>query len=537
MRSLFSRCASAIYGVPLALVIVTFVRVLFVFSYPPNVGGDAVNYYDMLLYGKSNLIHAPGYPFLIGLPWRHLLDLPTSAELHPRALSYALIASQHLLSILVLLMMYRVLAEIWTPSVAALTVFLYGCSPMVLAATSTFYPEWLQADLFILTMCLGFYAAHEKNVARKAGFYALMLLALTWGYLTKFNTLFLVPLVFFVLIADRSPLRRKVKIFLLGLVLPVASVAAFVHLYHKPSTGTYALTHDHAWVLLYSLGFWVPGKTLDERAGIWTKRLLYLNRVLPWTDDVGPVESVDSIPRQVRDPYREKYLWILQANEATLDDLLAVAPPQRDPFNFVTAFHPTFKHIGVREGDELGIHVFVEQVRAFPAAYVRHVLNETVRSILHWPESPLLPLTLSEGEYERASFGFFWRRQVGPSYRQEVWYQSPYVWGPGVWSFGKLNSLMTVPPLCFILLMAGGCIVAARSMWVNGIGRGPLLVLVLTVFIVFFMASSNAVMEFRWKEALLVLPLILTVASASMFSIYNLLRRKLIRTRGADVCA
>ena len=62
------------------MVIWRVLTVLFVFTYPLNTAGDAANYLAMILHRKSNLVHASGYPFVIGPLLRLIERLPTVAH-------------------------------------------------------------------------------------------------------------------------------------------------------------------------------------------------------------------------------------------------------------------------------------------------------------------------------------------------------------------------------------------------------------------------------------------------------------------------
>jgi len=58
------------FGKPfwITLVFVCLVKLLFVVTYPLNVSGDGFTYFRMIATRSSNLAHAGGYPFLVGLP-------------------------------------------------------------------------------------------------------------------------------------------------------------------------------------------------------------------------------------------------------------------------------------------------------------------------------------------------------------------------------------------------------------------------------------------------------------------------------------
>ena len=109
-----------------AVLAIIAVRLIFVITYPLNdFGGDAQNYESMLLRGESSLVHAGGYPFLIGLPFR----LAGIHRLHPdTSLPYVLLVAQHVIDMLVLIFLYRIMSVLYGRAAGALTILLMGFS-------------------------------------------------------------------------------------------------------------------------------------------------------------------------------------------------------------------------------------------------------------------------------------------------------------------------------------------------------------------------------------------------------------------------
>jgi len=147
----------------LGIVLVLIVRLAFLMTYPLNdFGGDAHNYLTMLLLGHSSLVHAGGYPFLLGLPFR----IPGVQGLLAAVLPYVILIVQHLLDVLALLFMYRVAADVYGKAAGFIALVLEGLSLQRLSATSATYPEWLQADLLVVALGITYYAFVETSYSR-----------------------------------------------------------------------------------------------------------------------------------------------------------------------------------------------------------------------------------------------------------------------------------------------------------------------------------------------------------------------------------
>jgi hypothetical protein len=189
------------YGPWGAIGFVLLIRLLFIATYPLNdFGEDSANYGRMLLQGKSSLVHAGGYPFLIGLPFR----IPGVQWLLSGALPYLILCLQHTIDVLVLLFLYRVVSDLYGRAAGTVAVLLLGLNVRALAATSTTCPEWLQADLFLLALGTAYYAFVQRVFRRKLWLYSLAAFAFSWCVLVKFN----VAVVAFFLASPSPPFSR-----------------------------------------------------------------------------------------------------------------------------------------------------------------------------------------------------------------------------------------------------------------------------------------------------------------------------------------
>lgn len=511
------RATSLLAAIPKVFLVVIAVRLLLVVTYPINfMITDGPNMYKMLVGGLSNLVHAPGYPFLMGLIWRIPISLG-AAENHPIAFQYLLCASQHAINICCLYLAYLVAKELFGNLSASLFVLIYGLHFQVLNVTSSITPEWLQGSLFMLLWYLLFRAYQTTGLAGKTLWYSLTGFVFCWMYLVKFNSIALLTLPAIVAVFDLWRSRKAWLPITTGALTAVATFAVFVIAFHQPSTGTYAISLDKSWVLLEKVGRFVPRHTLSPETGIATKRLIVLNHLLPGSAGKGPVSHIDQVPPSVRAPYRAAYLHLLTAGDAELDEILAeIEIPE--PYDFSIAFLPVFHFIGYAEGNHLGVEVFVEHVRRYPKEYLVDAWNLALRTLTkpktHW----MYPMSFKGRPGRALDFGFIElkpRRKLAeePTYRYPV----PIVWGPGVKFFNLHFTMFQIPTIWIVIVVVGGAIAAARSAIRQGDDRRAATVyLALFLTIVLFILFSNFVYHFRWKEVHPIMPAVCLLVSLAL---------------------
>lgn len=491
------------------------VRLTLVATYPLNLMlADGRDYIAMLVEGRSSLIHAPGYPFLLGLPWRNPLGR-LLIEGNPLLFERLLLVSQHALNLACLALGYRVVRELFGRLPANLFLLAYGLHYQVLSLTSSATPEWLQGSLLMVLAYLVVSAARTEAPRRKLVLWGLAGLVFAWMYLVKFNSLALALLPAAVAAWEVWRSRRAWRWLAAGGLVAVATYLSFLALVHRPSTGTWSVTLDKAWVLLHRLSFFAPGETLDPAAGIHTRRLLVLNSLLPWPESLRPIAHVDWVPASERAPYRERYAHLLTADDATLEPLLDQVKVPR-PYDLNRAFLPIATHLGLPESNRLGAAVFFEHVRAFPREYVRSVWRLTWRTMTT-PKRPwMYPVNLSSPGGTPLGWGFL-ELPARPGSRTEWRYTRPVVWGPGVRAFTLHFDLLQIPPLWFTLVIASGAVVAV----VRGFRRRRLdlagaAYLVTAATLLAFIVASNLAYHFRWKELGAVMPLVTVLVSVSV---------------------
>lgn len=505
---------------PLLLVLglLVIVRIAFAATYSANVGGDGNNYLQMMASGRSNLVHAGGYPLLARHPLHWISPSPPS----PRTLETGLdrlAALQQAVALASLVLLAVTVRRFFGSFAAGLFLALAGLHVGFVAATHSVYPEWLQASLVGLLVALSLRASASDRALHRTLLVASAALVGAVAYLVKYNSL---PWLFFplALVAlDRRALKEKALQGVVAAALFLGTVEAYRWFHHLPTTGARRLSYDKAWVLLASLKEVVPGDRPAPEAGLDSKRLLLLNALLPWENAnafaFGSVTSVS--PRSAE--YRSRYAWILTADEATVDAMLAKTPPSRS-WDWHHAFSPTTWCLGLEEGDALGVRVWFEQVRAFPGRFLAKTLShawDAATKRRNWYEGfpfPVasdlsgpcfLPHSPNHVRYSDACAERIWPYTL-------VWNPAGYVvWSPGGSAFlGACRAVALVPVWLWSLLLAGGAplavILARRGLVSSWSAR---VHLTLALFVAGFVVASCAVYLYRpQKEHVSILPMI-----------------------------
>lgn len=506
-----------------SILLVLAVRVVFILTFSPNVGGDSLAYFNMLQTGGSNLILAPGAPFLMGLPLRLLFDETTLTQ-NPSAVLYVTVTLQHLVHLGAILLLHRLVTAVYSAPIAHATTLIYGLHWGAMSATSQINPEWLQAS-FLMAIAYLLYRGYQMPDWRgrflrfaAAGF------AFGWVFLVKYNSLYFVLLIVAAILFARSlAWRRKLQAAVAAATLAAVVVAGFKVFIHKPHTGTYTLSHDKAWLLLFKSAYFCY---LMPENGPNTKRLLLLNSLLPWDNqNIFAFDSINYVSPDI-EKYRAKYGYILTADDRVLDDLLARTERPKN-FLFFTAFSPTTYYLGVAEGDALGVEVFKECVRAYPDRYAKNIGEQLWASL--WTLQTYEPFPLRvDRRFTPVGRGYYKLDEATLKRNGTDPFSNPggyYVWKPAVRAFRWLREPYVAFPngLITITCFFGFLIVAVRRK-----GAAEWMYLLLSVLMLGFMVLSNALLEFRWyKELVAVMPLMTLMFVVSLFRIGDLVVRPL----------
>jgi hypothetical protein len=313
-----------------------------------------------------------------------------------------------------------------------------------------------------------------------------------------------------------------------------ATVFLFLALFHRPATGTWHLTHDKAWVLLYKTGQFVPGGRPDPAAGIYTRRLLVLNSLLPWDKkNVFAVPNVRVVSPRLPE-YRARYAHLLRAGD---DELLPLLPPVGEKYDWFTAFSPTTYYLGYADGDRLGTRVYLENVRHFWPQFVRHVVWLTATQLTAGSQARLAPRAddVVEPLFQRERLGVYLqdprllKHDGTDPYGNAFHY---FVFKPGVRVLDVLlMPWRIIPAWLLTLFFLGGTLASIWRLLRRTGGALERAIVFVAVWSFGFVVYSNAVLYFRPTKELVVLLPMLSFLFASCLVLFSRIGSELRRGR------
>jgi hypothetical protein len=497
----------------IAILCVALVRVLYMFTYPlNNVSGDTSNYYYMMINRTTNLIHASGYPFLIGSIVRFMTG---PGDVSSPTYSFAVLATQHTIEVVTLGVFALLVRRIFGIITALIFLLLTGYSIFAMSWTSTVYPEWCQACLLLITLFLIVCAISCKSLLAKFLLYVLAFLAFAWAYLAKYNAGVFLPLFLIPLIVEYRAIGRKAAWFLLAPAPALASVFLFIVNVHLPFSGTTTLHHDAAWVFMASLGTIDQGKNvLLDDPGPYALRWLAVSAVLPPAYNRARAwQSVNTPPMAGEEDLVEKsraeYLRLSKLSPAELRTFLNEHPLPKE-FILGNSAIPFYEFIGMEAGDQLGTRVFIEYILRHPIVFIR----STVRKSLTYLTSlsyDLLPGALdglvAVPDVKLASGFALYSSTVPP--QNTRYYSSPAMslWQPGMALFQRLQQWRPTPAFEFggsALSLIWAIVVTVRR---RRLTLGPGIVFTLAIALAGLVIASNMILVLRDKEVRAVWPL------------------------------
>ncbi len=354
---------------------------IFYASYPINVGqSDNRTFMSMIISGRSNLMHAPGYPAILHfLAYKILAILPPVASLNQlpskdwfdTLQSFQILAHLALFSISIFLC-----AKAFSKSTAAILALGWGCNVLFISNVDAVAPEWLQGHALILSVLL--HAHARKLDARwKIPVYCLAAVVFGFAYLIKFNSLlFAIALVAF-LVFDKESWRFKAAQLAASASLFLVVIWTYVHFFHFESTGTRQLNFDHAWVMTAALPEDYESAS-PERLGLNSLRWAVLVRATP--PEYFMAGGIDDIrygaPPEMRPPYEKKLEYVLNMSREDLVQYVK-GHPLPSGYSHWTAAVPLYFFYGLKRMDDLGIDVYLESLRS----HSRYHLRKIVRSL------------------------------------------------------------------------------------------------------------------------------------------------------------
>jgi hypothetical protein len=269
---------------------------------------------------------------------------------------------------------------------------------------------------------------------------------------------------------------------------------------------------------------WSLGKDLLKDMGVNTKRLIALSEALPneYTKQMPEIYSnADAVPASIREPYREKYLWIFTANETQLDEFLRNHSLPSN-FQFMYSAMPIAYYIGQEESTTLSIKVFFEVIIRNFSQFLQICAAEVLRFFVNYPDRNdgiMLPIAgmvspLSKSSDTRQvlrdnyNFGFgFVRYEHEAAHEWQYPYVStwPVLWRPGEKWF-SFESRFALPS--GVLLLVTGLLFVYSYVVISkeGLGTKSAVTLVIAISIPAFIVFSSFMHYFRNKELRLMWP-------------------------------
>lgn len=442
-------------------------QLLMMLTYPLFVSGDGVSYWAMagdmsVLVRRSNLVHSPGYPFL--LSWFFLLE---GTFLDP----YTVLFLQSACYVAQALMLYEIGSHFLRPAWSFAAALLFSLSVSLSALVHHARPEFLAGFLF--TMSLWFYLRSLVNDERGLWLAAWAGIAGSVALLVRPNGsgsyLWLAALMgaqgFFARLGMQAWFRLAA--FLVGLAFPFGSYIVF---YHRPATGTYKYSYGMG---MHLANHWSRAQSPfpDTAAGPANVQLKeWLDRPMPMVPEVEfqPILTLWSRLRLPTDPIPSKYPW-------------KIAGTMADDYYPVNLLYYVYGH---KDANALLINASIEKVLKDPLGYVKHIVR------FLWEDfreggGVRLPRT-SDLRVEKELFLGFVRAQTVTENR--VFHQdkvSLYFW-PGVRLFQSVNDGQFPRSLLLfaVLLAPAVSLILRRTMVpVLAVGGGILAFLIPTYMV------------------------------------------------------
>lgn len=488
--------------VMVAIALVGTFQLVFAVTYPLSVGAsDNPAYVEMIQTGRSNLILASGYPFIMHVLLA-VLQLEAPQAMYESHWLGVIQIAQNVLHFYLLAGLVWLTWRIYGRAVSGWFALLLGCNTLFLAGLNSAAPEWLQGDLIALSLLLAANAFTDDR--GKLVKYLLAAGVLTLAYLVKPNSLAVAPCLVALVCFDTGGVARKALRLGLSGLLAGAIVTLFVAVYHLPSTGTRHLNHDHAWILTSSLPpdyFATPVDKLGTNALRWRA----LVSIVPQGGSRAfayPTVDTGASP-VLRAAYRRRFDDVLKMSRVALQDFALNHPLPRGFQQGVSAI-PLYWYVGLEPVDDLGISVYQEAVVERWPEYARRVVDGVATwgayqvDIVPFKSEPLGLVLEPAGD-----FGFL-RYTVPPGevpQHMRYWSPTEVIWGPGTMAAERVSVLAMPRPVELSLLLVS--IVAMFAM--RGRRRQAVTISILAAIMLSSVAGYMLV-GVRDKELISMLP-------------------------------
>jgi hypothetical protein len=514
-------------------------------TYPINIGqSDNPNYLAMMLAGASNLIHASGYPavlYLVTHPFFPTVSIPhgrpseISADWYNELQRVQLLLHAALFSIAIVLCL-----KMFGQLAAAILTLGWGCNILFMSGVNATAPEWLQADVLILSLMVHVYA-RTVTVKRKVIFYCFGAALFALAYLIKYNSaLFAVALVGLLLL-DNHNWRLKALQSFLSLITFLMVTTAYAHLYHQRSTGTSHLSFDHAWVMIEAL----PAGYLSaspEELGVSTLHWIALSASTP--PEYFRARAITNIdygaPEDIRRPYREQWQAIFRMSKPELIQFVK-AHPLPSYYRPGSAAVPLYYYYGLPEIDALGIQVYEESLRSDWRDYLKRIGVDVADLLLHEPSIHPVPTFKNPLGYRFLPPVFSTRvfgisRIVPPSQVPDPYFLPYYnpsetVLFYGVKTIEKIEVFTSVSSVYLALnLISLLGLLTLRS------ASQKVTALCVMAGLMAFISGSAMLLGMRAKEIITITPIYFLLISVGLSSAWHYIHDVIVRERLYPVC-
>lgn len=542
--------------------VVLLVRLLYIASFPLNFGGDGSMYYAMIHHKQSAVMTSGGYPFLMMWPFyimrkitSFFLPIREDSSLVPfwqttenqmtsvmpiegldNTFSWVsflqnhdFILFQHSIELLALFCGFLIVRKYFGFYVSLIFVVLYGLSPLSLEDSSSVRPEWLQGAFFIFWVYSADKAKEAVVYSKKLLLYVCVGVLAALGFLVKVNGLPVFMALFACLLyIDREQFSKMISKAGVAIAAGGATVLLFIATYHFPTTQLSSLP-ENSWVLADKAFAYSPEPFISPSLGIKSKRFLAIQKALPSNNPkiiynaALYSQSITAKHQAIREPFREKLLWLMTADETALDQQLATYGYNRI-LDQLPCIHIAY-YIGFLEYNTLLRGVYFDMMKKYPNAFIQDTLKKSLVSFASKERSLGYRPTWDEVENGRnhlskSNLGyvtFAWNEE------RDVLYHENVVWLPGLWLFTK--HVKYWPPLWVVwILSAIACFVALKNIKMGFKSLQDYYVIVSMTIILLFILFSNVIYLFRLKEFRAIQAFVTVLAAIGLYQMAFLIK-------------
>jgi hypothetical protein len=514
---------------------VVVVNIVFYLTYPINVGqSDNPTYLGMIITGSSNLMQASGYsavlyvlthPFLPAVAITHGLPSDIDAAWYKKLQTAQLLLHAALFSVSILLCV-----KLFGILRAAILALGWGCNVLFMSNVNATAPEWLQADLLILTILMYLYA-RTLTPTKKLAVYGAASVVFGLGYLVKYNLLLFSITLFGFVLLEKESWRFKALQSVISVVIFLATAFMYADFYHQKSTGTTQLTFDHGWVMTASL----PDDYFSlrpEQLGVNSLRWVALSSTTPpeyfraqAIENIGYGVSGDERPR-----YNENFQRIFRMSKSELIEFVKTHPLPKQ-YSIFSGAVPLYYYYGVQNIDELGAQVYLESLRLEWWMYLKRILSGVSGLFVMQPAIQPVPTFSHPLRYKFPSPDFagdsFTVLRIAPPsdtnpYFLPYYNPSETVWFYGVKAIENVEAFSSASALYLalnVISLAG--IFKLKSPFERGIA------LCILAGLLAFISASCMLMGMRPKELIAITPIYFLLISLGLPSAWQWLSQRI----------